>query len=173
MSEAGCGERQNGRGDGVLDVQRPPDGQQRRRRHVEIEHTFADEDPDNGDQRGDHGTGHAARPQSTNVHDAVRPRGRRSRCSHGSTPMLAVAACRRYREPSTATPHQHRLLGVSRPTHVRARLPTMHCPRSTAWCGRGFGGHPDEVMRPAPVRPDRRQRRAAAARAAASGPGRG
>jgi hypothetical protein len=26
MSEACCGECQNGRGDGVLDVQRPPDG---------------------------------------------------------------------------------------------------------------------------------------------------
>jgi hypothetical protein len=123
MSEAGRGKRQNGRGDGVPDVQRPPDGQQRRRHHVEIEHTFTDEDPDNGDQRGDHGTGRAARPQSTNVHDAVRPRGRRNRCSHGSTPMLAEPPVGGTSSLEQLPAYRHRLLRVSRrDPEVRRRV---------------------------------------------------
>ena len=53
-----------------------PIGKQRRRRHLEIENILADDDSDQRDQRGNHSAGGTARPESTNIRDASRLRGR-------------------------------------------------------------------------------------------------
>jgi hypothetical protein len=89
MSDAGRRECQDRRCEGVLDGQRRTDRKQRRRRHLEIENILADDDPDQRDQSGDHGTGGAARPESTNIRDASRLRGWRRWYSHDGTPMVA------------------------------------------------------------------------------------